>query len=93
VCDAYEAAHVASLRPTSRGVYRAALKRLRARFGSQRITQIVRADIRRFVNELANEHKANTVRKYYAVMRAVFTFAADDLDIPVILAGRAPRPG
>lgn len=83
VCDEFEAVHVASLRPNSQAVYRAALAHLRARFGEQRITQITRADVRRFVNDLAAEHKANTVRKYYAVMRAVYSFADSDLDIPV----------
>ena len=83
VCDAFEAAHVASLRPNSRYVNDAALARLRAEFDSRRITQISRADVRRFVNELAGDRKANTVRSYYSVMRAVFNFAASDLDIPV----------
>jgi hypothetical protein len=93
ICDAYEAAHVASLRPNSRSITEAALKHLRARFGSQRITQICRADVRRFVNDLAAERKANTVRKYYAVMRAVFSFAADDLDVPVTFPKLKPAPG
>ena len=96
VCDAFEAAHVASLRPNSRRVNEAALKHLRARFGSKRITQITRADVRRFVNDLAGERKANTVRKYYAVMRAVFSFAASDLDInvpfPRLPASALPDP-
>ena len=59
-------------------------------FGSRRITEIGRADVRRFVNALAAERKANTVRKYYAVLRAVFSFAADDLDIPVIFPRLKP---
>ena len=48
------------------------------------------------MNDLAAERKANTVRKYYAVMRAVFSFAADDLDIPVtfpkLKPGALPDP-
>ena len=96
VCDAFEAAHVASLRPNSQPVNHAALKRLRAEFGSKRITQIGRADVRRFVNELAAERKANTVRSYYAVLRAVFNFAASDLDIPIafprLKPGELPDP-
>jgi integrase len=64
-------------------VNRAALRRLRAEFGPKRITQISRADVRRFRNELASERKANTVHAYYSVLRAVFNFAASDLDVPV----------
>jgi len=83
VCDADEQAHVASLRPNSQVNRRAALARLRDAFGSKRITQIRRTDVRQWVNDLAGERKANTVRSYYGVMRAVFNFAASDLDIPV----------
>ncbi len=96
VCDVFETAHVASLRPNSQLVNRAALKRLRTEFASKRITQIGRADVRRFVNELAAERKANTVRSYYSVLRAVFHFAASDLDIPVVFPrlkpGELPDP-
>jgi integrase len=83
VCDEFERIHVASLRPNSQGVRRAALKRLRKAFGPKRITQIGRADVRRFVNDLAAERKANTVLSYYSTLRAVYGFAASDLDIPV----------
>lgn len=91
VCDAFEAAHVAGLRPNSRAVNRAALARLRSEFDSKRITQITRADIRRYVNELAAERKANTVRSDYSVLRAVFNFAASDLDIPVVFPRLKPN--
>jgi integrase len=77
------ATRLASLRPNSQGVRRSALKRLRKALGPRRITQIGRADVRRFVNDLSAERKANTVLAYYSTLRAVFTFAADDLDIPV----------
>jgi integrase len=83
VCDAFEAAQVTGLRPNSQTVYLAALRRLRADLGQRRITQVSRADIRRFVNVLAAERKANTVRTYYGVLRAVYAFAISDLDIPV----------
>ncbi len=96
VCDAYEATHVASLRPNSQTVRRAALKRLRAEFGARRITQIGRADIRRFVNGLSRELKANSVLAYYSTLRGVFSFAASDLDIPVafprLKPGELPDP-
>lgn len=83
VCDAYEATHVASLRPNSQIVRRSALKRLRSEFDTRRISEIRRADVRRFVNGLSSELKANSVLAYYSTMRGVFTFAASDLDMPV----------
>jgi integrase len=83
VCDEFERTHLASLRPNSQGVRRAALKRLRAAFGPKRISQISRADVRRFVNDLAADRKANTVLAYYSTLRAVYGFAASDVDIPV----------
>ena len=83
VCRAFREAHVASLRPNSQGVNNAALRRLEKEFGSRRITQITRAEVRRYVNELSAERKANTVLSYYSVLRAVFNFAASDLDIPI----------
>ena len=96
ICDAFEAVHVSSLRPNSQAVNRAALKRLRAHFGATRITGIGRADVRRFVNELAAERTGNTVRSYYSVLRAVFSFAASDLDVPVtfprLKPGELPDP-
>jgi integrase len=83
VCDKFERTHLAPLRPNSQGVRRAALKRLRKAFGPKRIMQIRRADVRRFVNDLAAERKANTVLAYYSTLRVVYGFAASDMDIPV----------
>lgn len=96
VADEYERVHVASLRPNSQMVRRAALKGLRQRFASKRITQIGRADVRLWVTDLATDHKANTVRAYYSTMRAVYGFARTDLDIPVtfprLKPGELPDP-
>ena len=96
VCDEYERVHVASLRAGSQGVRKAALRRLRKRFGSRRITQIGRTDVRRWVNDLAAERTANTVLAYYSTMRAVFNFAASDLDLgvtfPALKSAELPDP-
>ncbi len=90
VADEFERVHVAGLRPNSQGVRRAALRRLRAEFGSRRITSIGRADVRRFVVELGTELKANSVLAYYSTMRAAFNFAASDLDVPVVFPKLKP---
>jgi hypothetical protein len=54
VCDAFDAAHVAGLRPNSQRVYRTGLRRLRARFGGQRLSSISRVDLRAFVGRRAS---------------------------------------
>src|SRR5512133_119106 len=55
VADAFEAAHVAGLRPNSRAVYRTALRRLRKTFGPQRMTAITKADVRAFIADEKRE--------------------------------------
>jgi integrase len=42
------------------------------------------------VNDLNGELKANTVLAYYSTLRAVFNFAASDLDMPVTFPGLKP---
>lgn len=84
VADKFDAAHVAGLRRSSQLVYRAALARLRKAFGSKRITAIGKADIRTFVAaERAEGLKAATIASHLGVLSALYSFAADDLDIRV----------
>jgi integrase len=97
VVDAFEAAHVAALRPNSRRVYKAALRRLRKAFGNKRMTAIAKVDVRAFVAaERAEGLKAWTISSHLAALSAVFTFARDDLDMPVTLPrlkpSERPRP-
>lgn len=91
VADAFEAAHVASLRPNSQAVYRAALKRLRKTFGKQRISAITKADVRAFIADEKKEGlKAWTIHSHLAALSAVFSFARDDLDMPVAMPRLKP---
>lgn len=84
VVERYRETVLPTLRPRSQVVYRSALTRATKQFGPRRISSIDRADIRRWVAQMADDDlKANTVRKYYGVLRAVFTFAHRDLNIPV----------
>jgi integrase len=84
VIDRYREMSLPTLRPGSRIVYSAALDRAVRQFGPRRISAINRADIRGWVAGMADDElKANTVRKYYAVLRAMFTFARRDLNLPV----------
>ena len=95
VADKFEAAHVAGLRRSSQFVYRAALARLRRAFGRKRITAIGKADIRAFVaRERAEGLKANTITSHLSVLRALYSFAADDLDVRVTMPRlkRSERP-
>jgi Phage integrase, N-terminal SAM-like domain len=83
VADAFEAAHVASLRPNSQAVYRAALKRLRKTFGKHRMSAITKADVRAFIaSEKKEGLKGWTTHSHLAALSAVFSFARDDLDMP-----------
>jgi integrase len=97
VVDAFDEAHVASLRFNSRVTYRSSLLRLRKAFGSKRINQITKLDVRAFVNaETAEGLKANSVMCHLAVLSAVYGFARDDLDMPVTMpklkASERPNP-
>jgi integrase len=96
VCDAFDAAHVAGLRPNSQRVYRTGLRRLRARFRGRRLSSISRVDLRALIAaERAEGLKANTITSHLAVLSAVFAFARDDLDMPVVMprlkASERPR--
>jgi integrase len=83
VIGRYREAVLPSLRPRSRTVYSSALDRIAAQFGTRRMTSVDRADVRRWVGLLRDDGlKANTVRTYYGVLRALFTFADRDLSIP-----------
>lgn len=84
VIERYRETVLPTLRPKSRQVYGSALDRAVDRLGAKRISSINRADLRQWVAQMVEDGlKANTVRKYYAVLRAVFTFAKEDLSIPV----------
>jgi integrase len=91
VADAFEAAHVAALRPNSRRVYKAALRRLRKTFGTKRMTAIAKVDVRAYVAaERAEGLKAWTINSHLAALSAVFSFARDDLDMPVSMPRLKP---
>ena len=97
VADAFEAAHVTALRFKSQEAYKAALERLRAAFGSRRITSIGKVDVRAFVaSERAEGLKANTTVSHLNVLSVLFSFARDDLGIPVSMPRlkmtERPRP-
>lgn len=96
VCDAFERQHVAVLRPNTREGYRTALRRLRTAFDGKRMVSITKADVRALVASWRAEGlKASTVNNYLAKLSAVFTFARDDLDMPVsvprLKRGERPR--
>jgi integrase len=92
VIERYRDTVVPTLRPKSRIVYRAALTRAEVRLGTKRISSIDRADVRGWVGQMTGDGlKANSVRKYYAVLRAVFTFARRDLNIPVSFPALEPK--
>ncbi len=91
VADAFERSHVASLRPNSRQVYTTALRRLRASFGNKRISSIDKPDLRAFIAaERAEGLKANTILGHLAAMSTLYSFARDDLGMPVTLPRLKP---
>jgi integrase len=97
VIDHYEVAALPLLRPRSQVVRRAALRRIRPALGHKRMTSINRADVRAWVGTMiSDELKANTIRAYYSTLRALFTFAAGDLEVPVtfpkLKPGELPDP-
>jgi integrase len=97
VADAFEAAHVAGLRPNSQAVYRTALRRLRKTFGAKRITAITKADVRAFIAAEKREGlKGWTIHSHLAALSAVYSFARDDLDMPIAMPrlkpSERPRP-
>jgi integrase len=97
VCAAFEAAHVAGLRLNSQQVYAAALKRLRAAFRGRRLSSITKADVRAYVAlERREGLKANTIASHLKALSAIYTFARDDLGMPVAMprlkAGERPQP-
>jgi integrase len=97
VCDAFEGAHVATLRPNSRAVNRTALRRLRKAFGKKRITAIAKVDVRAFIAAERQEGlKGWTIHSHLAVLSAIYSFARDDLDMPVTVPrlkpSERPRP-
>ena len=91
VADQFEAAHVAALRPNSRQVYGAALRRLRKTFGNRRMTSIAKVDVRAFVAaEVKEGLKANTIASHLKTLSAVYSFARDDLGMPVTMPRLKP---
>ncbi len=97
VADAFEAAHVPALRPQSQAAYIAALRRLRAAFGERRITSIGKIDLRAFVaRERGEGLKANSINAHLQVLSVLYSFARDDLGMPVAMPrlkpSERPRP-
>jgi len=90
VIDRYEAAHVGD-RANTREVYRSAFARIRPALGHKRITTIGRADVRALVGAWSSEGlKANSTLAYYSALRALFNFAREDLDVPVVFPRLKP---
>jgi integrase len=86
VVDEFERVHVPGLRKTTRDTYAAGLRRLRAEFGSKRITSITKTDLRVYINsEVAEGLKSSTVGSHLANLNLVYAFARDDLGIPVTM--------
>jgi integrase len=86
VADEFRAVHLPGLRPKTRAFHRASLTRLEKAFGNKRITAITKTDLRRFVAaERAEGLKASTVGAHLKTLRVVYSFAADDLGIPVTM--------
>ncbi len=80
----YEAAVLPTLRPNSASVHRAAHARISRSLGPKRVTAINRADVRRFIADMAADGlKGNTIETYHAVLRGLFTFAREDLEVRV----------
>ena len=80
----YEAAVLPTLRPNSASVHRAAHGRISRSLGPKRVTAINRADVRRFIADMAADSlKGNTIETYHAVLRGLFTFAREDLEVRV----------
>ena len=83
VAAQYLEAHAGARRNTANS-RASALARILPVLGKKRISAITRAEVRKFVaGEVAAGFAANTVRQRYATLRALFSFARDDLDIPV----------
>jgi len=91
VADVFESTHVAGLRPASQQAYRHALVRLRTAFGKKRISSITKIDVRAFIAAETREGlKANTIAAHLAALSAIFTFARDDLGIPIAMPRLKP---
>jgi integrase len=60
-------------------------RHLNPAFGSQPLGTIEPGSVQRFVNEQARRYRPTTVRRHYAVLRAIFNAAVDD-----DLIGRSP---
>jgi integrase family protein with SAM-like domain len=83
IADQFRDIHLPGLRPKTRNFHQASLARLEKAFGSKRITAIAKTDVRRFVaSERGEGLKASTIGAHLKTLRAVYSFAADDLGIP-----------
>lgn len=96
VIERFDAAHVGA-RANTRGAYRSAFARIKPALGFKRITAITRADVRGFVGGEVDEGlKANTVLGHYSALRKLYSFAREDLEIPVtfprLKASELPDP-
>jgi len=90
VIERFEEAH-AGQRENTRSAYRSAFARIEPIMGDRRITAIGRVDVKAFVAaEVAAGLKANTIRGHYSALRALFSFAREDLEIPVVFPKLRP---
>jgi integrase len=79
--------HLSALRRNSRDFHEASLKRLEPVFGRKRLVgrgAIAKADVRKFIaKERSAGLKGWTIDGHLKTLRVIYSFAADDLDIPV----------
>lgn len=95
--DAWWDARACKLRDTTQEAYGAALRHLRATFGSQRMTDITATDVARYVTKKQREgRKGWTVKGHMTVLSSIFTYAARHLGLaaqnPIALLDRVERP-
>jgi integrase len=95
--DAWWAARVANMRPTTQGTYRSALKHLNERFGRTRLNDITPTDVAAFVAAQQQAgYKGWTIKGHLATLSGVFRYAGRHLGFtgtnPVSLLDKIERP-
>jgi integrase len=91
VADEFEALHVAGLRDNSQQAHHSALVRLRGHFGERKLVNIDRACVRAFITAERGEGlKANTINGHLRTLSALYSFAFDDLNLPVTMPRLKP---
>ena len=90
--EGYWLARRSELAVTTRATYAIVFRRFGAHVGDRPVESLTPADVRRYLDALAQRVSARTCSDHWVVLSSLWTWAQRELGYPHIIRGHIPRP-